>query len=30
MMNDAFALYKAKYEEVYKIPLVYAEGEQEE
>ncbi len=31
MMNDAFALYKAKYEEVYKVPLVYAEeGAKEE
>lgn len=29
MMNEAFALYKAKYEEVYKIPLSYTkEGEE--
>ena len=27
MMNDAFALYKAKYEEIYGVPLSYAEGE---
>lgn len=28
MMNEAYALFKAKYEEVYGIPLVYAEEEQ--
>lgn len=27
MLDDTFALYKEKYEEVYRVPLVYAEGE---
>ena len=30
MMEEAYALYKAKYEEVYGIPLVYAKETEEE